>query len=89
MCEDVNPFFVRMRRPVFGAYAYAVRKRVLPKLLASLPTTCPIDNFDPKLYPIYAIKGPADWWRGVPRCDRTHLFWGVAAPRPGPSTINH
>jgi len=87
MCEDVNPFFVRMRNPIFGAYAYAVRKRLLPTLLATFPMTSAVDCFQPKDYAIYAIKGPSDWWKRIAHSDEGHLFWGVAAPRAGQSTI--
>jgi len=87
-CEDVNPFWVRMRKPIFGAYAYVVRRRVLPKLLAMFPMISAIDNFLPTELVMYAAKGPADWWHQLSRRDHGHVFWGMAAPCPGDSTIS-
>lgn len=85
--QDENPFFARVTKCIFGTHAYAIRKSLLPTLMSMVPFNSAIDNFSPTEFRIYALKSPCDWWKKLDFIQEDRLFWGVAVPRSGKSTI--
>jgi hypothetical protein len=76
--EPVNRLVVRVRQPVYGAFAYAMTRRfVRDNLRRYFPLEFPLDSFVRKLGSVYALRAIDDeLWQ----CETPPSFYRVQCP---------